>query len=65
LIVELATWLRAQSRDPNVPGGAAIADEFDAFSAALPEILQARRLAPAEVTFGDYSEIVVRYLTSR
>jgi hypothetical protein len=63
LIVELATWLRAQSRDQNVPGGAAIADEFDAFSAALPEILQARRLAPAEVTFGDYNEIVVRYLT--
>jgi hypothetical protein len=46
-----------------VPGGAAIAAEFDAFSAALPELLEARRLAPTEVTFGDYSEIVVRYLT--
>jgi len=46
-----------------VPGGAAIADEFEAFSAALPEILEARRLAAAEETFGDYSDIVVRYLT--
>ena len=65
LIVELATWLRAQSRDPNVPDGAAITGEFEVFSAALPEILEARRLAPAEVTFVDYSEIVVQYLTSR
>ncbi|SDR12177.1 hypothetical protein SAMN05444161_1714 [Rhizobiales bacterium GAS191] len=64
LITELATWLRAQSRDPNVPGGVAIADEFEAFTAALPEICGARRLGPGEMTFGDYNAIVVQYLTS-
>jgi hypothetical protein len=64
LITELASWLRTQSRDPNVPGGAAIADEFEAFTAALPEIYGARRLDPAEATFGDYNAIVVEYLTS-
>jgi hypothetical protein len=64
LIAELATWLRAQSRDPHVPGGAAIADEFEAFTAALPAICHARRLDPVEATFGDYNAIVVQYLTS-
>lgn len=64
LIAELATWLRTQSRDSKVPGGGAIADEFDAFASALPEIYDARRLDVAEVTFGDYNEIVVQYLTS-
>jgi hypothetical protein len=41
LIVELASWLRAQSRDPNVPGGAAIADEFRRLTVALPDIYRA------------------------
>ena len=63
LIRELATWLRAQSHDANIPGGVAIADEFAAFTAALPQICSVRQLDPAEVTFGDYTEIVVRYLS--
>jgi hypothetical protein len=60
---ELATWLRAHSRDPNIPGGVAIADEFAEFTAALPQIYLARQLDPAEVTFGDYMEVVVSYLS--
>lgn len=64
LITELATWLRAQSRDPNVPGGVAIAAEFEVFTAALPEIYAARQLDEAEVTFGDYNAIVAQYLTT-
>jgi hypothetical protein len=63
LVAELAAWLRAQSGDPNVPGGAAIADEFETFTEALPAIYGARRLDPTEVTFGDYNAIVVQYLT--
>ncbi|HLW92834.1 MAG TPA: hypothetical protein VKS78_16245 [Roseiarcus sp.] len=62
LIVELATWLRAQSRSRRVPGGIAIADEFDVFIARLPQIYQDLALEPDEVTFGDFAEIVVRYL---
>jgi hypothetical protein len=64
LITELATWLRTHSRDPNVPGGLAIAGEFETFTLALPKIYEARRLDPAEATFGDYNAIVVQYLTS-
>jgi hypothetical protein len=63
LITELATWLRTHSHDANVPGGVAIASEFENFTAALPEIYGARRLDPGEVTFGDYSAIVAQYLT--
>jgi hypothetical protein len=62
LIRELAGWLRMQSRDNRVPGGAAIVAEFDAFRADLPRILAARRLDAREVTFGDYTTIVAEYL---
>jgi hypothetical protein len=63
LIRELATWLRAHGRGANVPGGVAIADEFETFTAALPQIYVARQLDPTEVTFADYAEIVVSYLS--
>ncbi len=64
LIVELATWLRAQSGDAHVPGGVAISAEFAAFNLTLPAIYAARQLEPAEVTFGDFSAVVVQYLTA-
>jgi hypothetical protein len=64
LITELATWLRTQSRDQKVPGGIAIAEEFESFNALLPDIYAARQLHPSEVTFGDYNEVVVEYLTA-
>jgi hypothetical protein len=64
LITELATWLRAQSGDQKVPGGRAIAEEFELFTTALPTICDARRLHVDEVTFGDYNTIVVQYLTT-
>lgn len=62
LIVELASWLRAQSGDPLIPGGIAIATEFATFAAALPAIYRARRLDPIEATFGDFSATVVQNL---
>jgi hypothetical protein len=64
LITELAMWLRTQSRDLNVPGGIAIANEFETFNAALLDIYAARQLDPSEVTFGDYNAVVVQYLTA-
>jgi hypothetical protein len=63
LIVELASWLRAQSGDQRIPGGIAIANEFATFAAALPAIYRARSLDPIEATFGDFSATVVQYLT--
>lgn len=58
----LAGWLRRQTRVSNVPGGNAIANEYAEFRAALPNILQVRNLSMDEVTFSDYTEIIVQYL---
>jgi hypothetical protein len=63
LIKELAAWLRQQSGVANVPGGIAIAEEYLAFQAELPAIANARGLQAEELTFADYADIVVRYLT--
>jgi len=64
LIQELATWLRDQSEDPTVPGGRAIAAEYEALEVALPRICAARRLEIDELTFGDFTRIVAEYLTA-
>jgi hypothetical protein len=62
LIVELASWLRDQSRRPNVPGGRVIAAEFDLFLAALSDICARRQLDPDELTFGDFAGMVAQYV---
>jgi hypothetical protein len=60
-VKKVATWLREQSRS-NVPGGAAIVHEFRAFKEEFPQILVVQQLRPDEVTFGDFTAIVVAYL---
>jgi hypothetical protein len=62
LIVDLASWLRDQSRRPNVPGGRVIAAEFATFQQALPEICAKRQLVQEELTFGDYADMVAQYV---
>ena len=65
LIEELASWLRDQSRDTKVPGGRKIATEFASLQKALPRICGDRHLEPDELTFGDYTDIVEKYLAVR
>ena len=62
LIEELATWLRDQSGDTAVPGGRAIAREYISFAGKLGAICIARNLEQGELSFGDYTAIVVEYL---
>jgi hypothetical protein len=62
LIRELAAWLRDQSGDRRIPGGNAIAGEFDVFNGQLPAICAERTLQIEELTFGDYTAIIVQYL---
>ncbi len=50
----VAAWLRDQSNDPKVPGGRAIASEFDRFSVALPRIADSKQLQMDEITFRDF-----------
>jgi hypothetical protein len=62
-IEQVATWLRTQSRDPKVPGGRKIAEEFEVFQSQLDAICEARGLEPDELTFGDFGVLVEAYLT--
>ncbi|NVO16963.1 MAG: hypothetical protein HXX10_23300 [Rhodoplanes sp.] len=62
LIKDLAAWLRDQSNDPKVPGGHAIAREFDRFLDRLPIICRQRDLATDELTFGDLAQLSAAYI---
>jgi hypothetical protein len=62
LIEEVATWLRDEARDPDVPGGRAIASEFERFRADLPAIAAAKRLEPDELTFKDLTAIAAEWI---
>jgi hypothetical protein len=62
LIEKLAGWLRSESTDPKVPGGREIAAEYALFKSKISEICSARSLEPAELTFGDYADMVGEYV---
>jgi hypothetical protein len=63
LIAELAAWLRAETKDPKVPGGRAINKEFKNFEKELPLLLKAIKLAKAELTFLDYRKLAENWIT--
>jgi len=62
LIRELATWLRDQARDPKVPGGIAVADEYSKFKVDLPSIAGEMQLQLSELTFKDLVAVVARWI---
>jgi hypothetical protein len=62
LIRELATWLRDQARDPKVPGGIAVADEYSKFKVDLPSIAGDMQLQLSELTFKDLVAVVARWI---
>jgi len=62
-IAAVTTWLRQQSRVTTIPGGQAVAAEYDQFRRDLPAILAARMLDVSEMTFGDFSAIVAAWIT--
>ncbi len=57
LIEQISGWLRDQAQDYDIPGGRAIAAEFDSFRADLPTIAASKRLQPGELTFKDLTNI--------
>lgn len=62
LIEEVATWLRDEARDPDVPGGRAIAAEFARFVIDLPMIAASQRLETDELTFNDLTAITAEWI---
>jgi hypothetical protein len=49
LIAEVATWLRDEAQDPDVPGGRAIVVEYGRFCEDLPAIAAVKRLETDEL----------------
>jgi len=62
-IAAVTTWLRQQSRVTTIPGGQAVAAEYDQFNRDLPAVLAARKLDVSEMTFGDFSAIAAAWIT--
>jgi hypothetical protein len=62
LIQAIATWLRDEVGEPRVPGGLAMADEFERFQADLPSIAATKELHPDELTFKDLTAIAARWI---
>ncbi len=63
LVQELATWLRHEVRQRKIPGGRAIAKEYQLFKNTFPTICQAAGLDPTEVSFKDYRSMVTEWIT--
>jgi hypothetical protein len=64
LIEEVATWLRDHAGSPLVPGGRAIAAEFESLSKSLPAISATKGIEPDELTFRDYWTIASEWIVS-
>ena len=64
LIGQVATWLREEVRDPHVPGGRAIAADYDRFRQLIPDICAMRRLEPEEITFNDYRVMAAEWIVA-
>jgi hypothetical protein len=64
LIEQVATWFRDEVRDPNVPGGRAIATEHEKFTTVIPDICGVKRLDPEELTFQGYRAMAAEWIVA-
>jgi hypothetical protein len=64
LIEKVATWLRDEVRDPDVPGGRAIAAEYARFRADVPAICAIKRLQSDEITFKDFRAMAAEWIVA-
>lgn len=63
-IEAVATWLRVQSRSKTVPGGRAMAREFERFEAQLPGLCLGLQLEVDEMTFRDLTTLTSEYIAA-
>ncbi|QUD89554.1 hypothetical protein [Phenylobacterium montanum] len=64
LIGEVATWLRDAAPQDGVPGGVAIAAEYQAFLADLPSLCADKQLDPDEITFKDVTLLAAAWIVA-
>lgn len=65
LIVEIASWLRAEAPQQNIPGGAGIAKEFKEFRRALLEHGEAKEIGEDKMTFSDVLVFAVAWVEAQ
>lgn len=56
-------WLSSHRSRALIPGGRAVFERYDAFRAQLPQQAKGVKLDYRELTFGDYTRLVVGWLT--
>ena len=61
-ITEVRNWLRTAAKLPNLPGAAAVVEDYTRFCAELPEICQRLNRTREELTFLDFSETIAIWL---
>jgi len=61
-ITIVRNWLAATSQRRGLPGGAEVVERYDRFRNDLPALCTALRRRPAELTFGDLSEMIDPWL---
>jgi len=62
LVGQVARWLRDEVRDPAVPGGSAIANEYAKFLDDVPKIAGLKKLKPEEITFKDFTAMAAEWI---
>lgn len=65
IISKVRNWLSDASRRKTLPGGTTIRKRFQEFQEDLPALCQVLRLDPDDLTFNDYTNIVVQWLRQR
>ena len=61
-ISQVRNWLRTVSRRSTIPGGGEIWNRFNKFQKDLPAICEELRIQVGELTFVDYTYVVVEWL---
>jgi len=61
-VTRVRNWLRTESGQSDMPGGAAIYARYEAFRADLPSICSKLKLDFADLTFADLSHAIAGWL---
>lgn len=62
LITVLRNWLRSRSGQTAIPGGRMLYNRYLRFQTAMPKICRQAKVARRELTFVDFSAIVIHWL---
>jgi len=63
LIIEIASWLRAEAPGQNIPGGQGIAKEFKKFRQALLKYGKEKEIGEEEMTFPDIYLFAIEWVS--